>query len=68
MKKHEAMSLVNKFCKASEMELSLEEKERIASYIQMQDKNRTLGQTTLISEDADVMKELGKIIEKVQKT
>jgi hypothetical protein len=58
----QASSLVNRYCKSMEVELSGDEKERIARYLQLQSKNRLNSQTTLVPEDAAVMEKLAKLI------
>ena len=63
MTKREAEAFVAKYCQALEVELSEKDKQKLAAYLRLQDKNRRNKQKTLIPEDSDVMAELSKVLE-----
>ena len=62
MEKRQALSLVSRFCRAAELDLPKKDREKIATYLQLQDKNKNANQTTLVAEDSDVIKELKKLV------
>lgn len=62
LSKREALSLVKQYAKAMELELSEPEQEKIAHYLQLQEKNLSANQTTLVPEDTEVIAKLKKML------
>ncbi|MBI2137448.1 hypothetical protein HYU12_02930 [Candidatus Woesearchaeota archaeon] len=59
--KRTALTLVKQYCKALDLQMAEEEKEHIAQYLRLQERNRQNNQTTLIEEDNDVIQALSSM-------
>jgi ribosomal protein S17E len=66
MTKRDAYLLVTKYCKTMELDFSEEQKQKMADYLCLQDKNRKNKQTTLVAEDQDLMQELAKVVQEME--